>query len=85
MPASSQGTAIFPQRENPIEDLHAGKHSDLLDDAALSRITDAEMKSIMIAACEKLEELLTLKENSADSYYAILKEYNNRYCGKWKR
>ncbi|PQO26595.1 DUF1501 domain-containing protein [Blastopirellula marina] len=30
LPASSQGTAIFPQRDNPIEDLHA--HADYVTD-----------------------------------------------------
>ncbi|MCC9609441.1 DUF1501 domain-containing protein [Blastopirellula sp. JC732] len=31
LPASSQGTAIFPQRDNPIEDLHA--HADYVTSA----------------------------------------------------
>ena len=31
-------------RNGPLEDLHAGKHSKLLEDDSLGRITDAEMK-----------------------------------------
>jgi hypothetical protein len=45
-------------RNGPNEDLHAGKYSELLEQAELSRITEAEMKELMIIACDKMEELL---------------------------
>src|SRR4051812_18218122 len=35
-------------RNGPIENLHAGQSSPLLTDDALSRLTDDEMKTIMI-------------------------------------
>ena len=42
-------------RNGPLEDLHAGEHSDLLKDDRYSRITDEEMKRLMIHACEQVE------------------------------
>lgn len=41
-------------RNGPPEDLHAGWHSELLADASLSRITDDEMKELMLYACRKM-------------------------------
>jgi hypothetical protein len=35
-------------RNGPLENLHAGKSSPLLEDDALSRLTDAEIKAIMV-------------------------------------
>jgi hypothetical protein len=49
-------------RNGPIEDLHAGKQSELLSNPELSRITDDEMKTLMINACEHVAKLLVLKE-----------------------
>ena len=37
--------AAWAFRNGPLEDLHAGKHSALLDDPELSRITDEENAS----------------------------------------
>jgi hypothetical protein len=59
-------------RNGPIEDLHAGKDSPLLEDKALSRITDAEMKTLMIAASSKLAELLALRDDDPESFAALL-------------
>jgi hypothetical protein len=72
-------------RNGPLETLHAGKHSELLTDKSLSRITDAEMKMIMIAACRKVEELLVLKDTDPDEYDQRLREYNLDYCKGWER
>jgi hypothetical protein len=72
-------------RNGPIEDLHAGKYSELLSDAALSRITDEEMKTLMINACQKMEELLRLKEANPEEYYRFISSYNWRYCRRWER
>src|SRR5438876_306377 len=55
-------------RNGPLEDLHAGKHSPLLEDESLSRITDEEMKTLIINACRKVEELLRLKESNPAEY-----------------
>jgi hypothetical protein len=72
-------------RNGPIETLHAGKHSELLTDRSLSRITNEEMKSIMITACRKVEELLLLKETNPDEYHRRIRNYNLDYCKGWER
>jgi hypothetical protein len=75
----------FAFRNGPIEDLHAGKHSELLANKSLSRMTDAEMKELMIFACEKLELLLRMREADPDGYAKFLRSYNLMYCGHWQR
>jgi hypothetical protein len=72
-------------RNGPIENLHAGRHSELLSDPALSRVTNEEMKTIMIAACRKVEELLRLKEADPEEYKRRLRDYGERYCYAWER
>jgi hypothetical protein len=72
-------------RNGPIEDLHAGKHSTLLEDASLSRITDDEMKTIMLAACRQLAKLLEMKENDPVAYYEKIIPYGRSYCRLWER
>lgn len=72
-------------RNGPIENLHAGKYSELLENKELSRITDAEMKVLMIAACEKLEELLRLKETNPAKYADFIVKFNAMYCRRWNR
>lgn len=72
-------------RNGPIEDLHAGKHSELLDNDEISRITNDEMKRIMINACETMEKLLRLKDENPGDYYLKMMEYNRCYCGDWLR
>ena len=56
-------------RNGYIEHLHAGKHSAFLETPGLSRITDDEMKKIMIGASAKLSELLALKEANPAEYW----------------
>jgi hypothetical protein len=72
-------------RNGYLEELHAGKHTELLEKPGLSRITDAEMKKLMIGASAKLAELLALKESSPDEYWRRIKYFNDRYCGRWER
>jgi len=72
-------------RNGPLEDLHAGKHSELIADKSLSRITDEEMKALMINACQKMEELLRLKESNPGEYYTFIAQYAWRYCRRWER
>ena len=71
-------------RNGPIEDLHAGKYSPLVEDKTLSRITDAEMKTIMIAASAKLAELLALRDDSPEAFAAMLAG-NWRQVRHWER
>jgi len=72
-------------RNGPIEDLHAGKWSPLLEDQTLSRITDEEMKAIMIAATRALAKMLRLRDEDADEYRRRVREYGNMYCRSWER
>jgi hypothetical protein len=72
-------------RNGFLEELHAGKHSPLLDDPACSRITDDEMRRLMIEASEKLARMLELKGNDPDQYEARLRDCHERYCRNWKR
>ena len=72
-------------RNGFIEELHAGKHSELLEKPELSRITDTEMKKLMIGASSKLAELLELKEKKPDEYWKLVKFFNEKYCGRWEK
>ncbi len=72
-------------RNGPIEDLHAGKYSELLEQPELSRITDVEMKELMMNACEKMEELLRLKESNPEKYAELILNQNFRFCRSWNR
>jgi len=72
-------------RNGPLEDFHSGKHSQLLDDPSLSRITDKEMKALMINACEKVEQLLRLKQDDPIDYDRTVKSASFLYCRNWNR
>jgi hypothetical protein len=72
-------------RTGPIEELHAGVASDLLANPELSRITDEEMKRIMIAACQAVERLLREKHADPGAYYLKMMDYGHRYCRGWDR
>jgi hypothetical protein len=72
-------------RNGPLEDLHAGKHSELLEDKSLSRISDAEMKTLMLTACDRVEHLLRQKQSDPKKYMRIVTAYNVMYCGDWRR
>src|SRR5437868_15026510 len=72
-------------RNGPLEDLHAGKYSELLEDTSLSRITDAEMKILMLDACRKMEELLRLKESNPEEYAVMVRSLSFRCCRQWQR
>jgi len=72
-------------RNGPLENLHAGESSELLDNPRLSRITDEEMKVLMLNACEAVETLLREKEADPKRYKLKLMQYNWLYCRKWQR
>lgn len=55
-------------RNGYLEQLHAGKHSELLEKPGISRITDAEMKKLMITTSAMLGERLTMKKNNPAEY-----------------
>jgi len=72
-------------RNGPIEDLHAGQSSELLSDPELSRITDEEMKTLMVNACEQVAKLLKMKDTDPERYYRQMLSYNRMYCRRWER
>jgi len=72
-------------RNGSLETLHSGKHSPLIEDPALSRITNEEMKKLMIEASERLESLLRLRETNPGEYQRTTHDTAIRYCRKWKR
>jgi hypothetical protein len=72
-------------RNGPIENLHAGKNSELLENKELRRITGDEMKTIMIYACETVEKLLRLRESDPLEYVSLIQKYNDDYCRHWNR
>lgn len=72
-------------RNGPIEDLHAGKSSELLTDPTLSRITDDEMKVLMVHACRPRTDLLQMKESNPEEYYGTMMIWSDMYCRRWER
>lgn len=82
-----QANAItaFAFRNGFLEELHAGRHSTLLDDPTLSRITDAEMKKLMVEASAAIERLLHLHEHDPERYRHFLQQYHRTYCQRWTR
>lgn len=68
-----------------LEELHSGRNSPLLDDPSLSRITDEEMKTLMIQACRQLAKLLKFKSDEPAEYDRQLRSYHARYCRGWER
>ena len=73
-------------RHGFLERLHEGKYSPLLDDPTLSRITDAEMKKLMIESSARLAHMLRLKAENPDAYLQELLTWA-KYCevGRWER
>ena len=79
------GCGAYAFRNGFLEDLHAGKDSPLLNDPGLSRITDEEMKKLMVEASEKLAEMIRLKQEDPAAYEAWLRSYHWRFCRRWTR
>ena len=70
----------FAFRNGPIEDLHASVDSD-----GHPRISDPEMKHLMVEASGKLAKLLEMKATDPEGYLTFLKNYNRMYCRHWER
>ena len=75
----------FAFRNGFIEELHAGKSSKLLENPELSRITDAEMKKLMIEASQKMAELLRVKESDPEKYWRLIADFNETHCKCWEK
>lgn len=72
-------------RNGPLERLHCGEQSPLLEDPTLSRLTNAEIKELMTYASEVVEELLRWKETNPERYAVDILWFNTHYCGGWER
>ena len=75
----------FAFRNGFLEDLHAGESLPLLQQRGYSRISDNEMKRLMIEASSKLEQLLKLKSKEPVKYDAFIRQYQKMYCLNWKK
>jgi hypothetical protein len=72
-------------RNGFIEELHAGKMSPLLQDSEYSRITNDEMRRLMIESSIKIEEALRLKASNPEMYEVFIRECRDNYCAEWLR
>ncbi|OGM89412.1 hypothetical protein A2108_01605 [Candidatus Wolfebacteria bacterium GWA1_42_9] len=63
----------------------AGKQSELLKDPNLSRLTDDEMKEIMIFACQEVAKLLVMREKCIDEYVDFVMFSKRTFCSQWER
>lgn len=71
-------------RNGFIETLHAGNHSGLFENPPLSRITDPEMKKLMIEASANLAHYLALKDNDPKEYWRQMLWAHDSYTkDKW--
>lgn len=75
----------FAFRNGFLEDLHAGKSLPVAQQSGFSRISDDEMRRLMIEASEKLAQLLTKKQQDPQGYETFIRQYHKIYCGSWKR
>jgi len=82
-----EGNAIVAHvfRNGYLEDLHAGVTEEKFLDPKYSRITDDEMKKLMIECCEKMAELLRLSREDPLEYKAFLKRTLRNYCKHWEK
>jgi len=62
----------YAVRNGPIEDMH-------------ERITQEEMKTLMLYACEHLDVMLTVKERNPDTYGRWVRAYAMAHCSEWER
>jgi hypothetical protein len=70
-------------RNGPIENVHAGKVCQTCDgNPEYSHITQAEMRSIMKAAVDRMYTYLLLKESDEAAYEALLSS-GARYTTAW--
>jgi hypothetical protein len=73
-------------RNNELfEELHAGAWSPLLEDASLSRITDEEVKKLMVEVSARLAYMLALKATDPETYVAQIDWNRRSYTSGWER
>jgi hypothetical protein len=70
-------------RNGPIEDLHAGMDCPRCSgEEGYSRITDAEMKTIMKKAVSQVFRLLWLRDNQPEEYQRQIRS-GSAYTERW--
>ncbi len=72
-------------RNGFLEDLHAGKPSKVLQRPGFSRITDEEMKKLMIECSAKMAELLRKKEEEPQEYRKVINLSHENYTKSWDK
>jgi hypothetical protein len=72
-------------RNGMLEDLHAGDTSAIQSDPSISRLTDDEMKAMMIDASTRLAALLKLKEKDPVKYLEKILWASFNHCREWDR
>ncbi|TMA50418.1 MAG: hypothetical protein E6J71_13525 [Deltaproteobacteria bacterium] len=76
-------------RNGFLEDLHAGQWSPVLSGPGGSRITDAEMKKLMIETSARLAHWLYLREllldERPDAYFQLLSTMRRMFTHRWER
>ena len=76
-------------RNGYLEDLHAGRRSPLLVDPGVPRVSDHEMKKLMVESSARLAHLLYLREllldERPDVYFAVIEHLRWRFTRRWGR
>ena len=87
MTLREEANAIVAQvfRNGFLEDLHAGIVEEKLLDPKYSRITNDEMKKLMIECCERMEKLLRLREENPTAYKESIGWTLRNYCNHWEK
>jgi hypothetical protein len=74
----------YTARDSLLEDIHSGKPLPKKYQKGYSRISQNEMKQLMIEMCDKMEYLIRLKQKSIENYNALLIMTGYCYCQNWK-
>jgi hypothetical protein len=68
-----------------IEELHAGKDSELIKDPSYSRISQEEMKKLMIETSAKIAEFLRFKDKNPEKYKKMINGITFFYTSDWDK
>ena len=71
-------------RNNEIlEDLHAGRHEEINEDPGVSRLSNREMRALMIFTARRLAFLLAMRDTLPTLYRAYVARYLRLEPGRW--
>lgn len=73
---------VWAFRNGYIEELHAGKNSELLP--GFSQITDAQMRKLNIEFATKMAEILEMRDADPDAYAKKIDHFLE-YCRHWEK